>query len=50
MVFIKYMSFCLVSPQSGLQPVSLINISHMDTENTSSQCFDHSQNNVFILF
>ncbi len=46
MVFTKYMSFCLVSPQSGLRPVFLINIYHMDTKNTSSHhVFDHSQNN-----
>lgn len=45
MVFTKYISPCLVSPQLGLQPVFQMNIFHMDTENTSSQCFDHPQNN-----
>lgn len=39
MVFTKYMSFCLVSPQSGLRPVFLINIYRMDTKNTASRCF-----------
>lgn len=39
MSFIKYMSLGLASPQQGLQPVSLMNISHMDPENTPSQCF-----------
>lgn len=39
MGFIKYMSLGLASPQSGLQPVWLMNISHMDAGNTPSSMF-----------
>lgn len=46
MVFTKYMSFCLVSPQSGLRPIFLTfliwipKIHHLDV-------FDHPQNNKY---
>ena len=45
MVFTKYVSLCLVSPQLGSRPVFLIRMHYMDTGKTSSQCFWSSQNN-----